>query len=106
MKTMTEIGLHKQAQRFVDSLARAEYELNGVTQSIDLFRKSVEGDVVKVFVFFDDSVAGEIGNVRLVDQDGDIVANAERTFVKPQSKGLYVVFKYRYSEMEVEGNAL
>lgn len=106
MKTMTDTGLRKQAQRFVDSLSHAEYELDGVTKRIDLFRTSVEGDLVKVFVFFDDAVAGEIGSVQLIDKDGDTVARAERSFIKPATKGLYVVFKYRYTEMEVEGIGL
>lgn len=106
MKTLTETGLRKQAKRFLDSLSHAEYELNGSVEQIALFRKSVEGDLVKVFVFFDDSIAGQIGSVRLIDVDGDIVANAERSFTKPQAKGLYVVFKYRYTEMEVEGIGL
>lgn len=103
--TLTETGLSKQAQRFIDSLAHATYELDGVTKTVNLFKTSVEGSTVKVYVYFDDSIAGEVKNVKLVDKDGDIVAHADRAFSKPLIKGLYVAFKYKFVEMEVENFA-
>jgi hypothetical protein len=102
MKTLTDVGIRKQAQRFIDSLSHATYELNGEEKQIDLFKTSVIGDEVKVYVYFDDSVAGEVGEVKLVDKDGDVIAHAVKSFSKPQIKGLYVVFKYRFVEVEVE----
>lgn len=104
MKTLTEVGINKQAQRFVDSLSHAAYEIGGVERTIDIFKTSIVGDTVKVFVYFDDSVDGEIGNVKLVDKDGDVVAKAESIFNKPRTKGLYIAFKYKFVEMEVEEN--
>ncbi|BFH10890.1 hypothetical protein WJ0W_007067 [Paenibacillus melissococcoides] len=103
MKTFTEIGLQKQLQRFADSLSHAAYQNSGETKRIDFMKLTAEGDTVRVYIYFDDSVAGQIGNVELIDHDGDIVARAEREFIKPASKGLYVAFKYRLIEMEVEG---
>lgn len=106
MKTLTQIGLNKQASRFIDSISHAEYTINGATGTIDIFKTSIEGDVVKIFVYFDDSVDGDVGNVKLVDKDGDVVAEAERTFNKPQTKGLYVAFRYKFTEMEVEASGI
>ena len=40
--------------------------------------------------------------MQLVDTDGDIIAQTERTFEKPPSKGLYVAFKYNIIEKETE----
>jgi len=102
MKTLTDVGIRKQAQRFIDSLSHATYELNSEEKQIDLFKAYVNGDEVKVYVYFDDSVAGEVGEVKLVDKDGDIIAHAVKSFNKPLIKGLYVVFKYRFVEVEVE----
>lgn len=102
MKTLTEVGLRKQAQRFSDSIAHASYDNDGVPKTIPIFNNIVEGDSVKIYVFFDDAVIGSVGNVQLVDKDGDVVAQSDRVFTKPKEKGLYIAFKYKYAEMEVE----
>lgn len=104
MKTLTEVGIAKQAQRFVGSLSHATFEIGGTQTNIDIFKTSIVGDTVKVFIYFDDTVDGEIGNIKLIDKDGDVVAIAERVFNKPRTKGLYVAFKYKFVEMEVEEN--
>lgn len=102
MKTLTEIGLRKQAQRFSDSISHASYDNEGAPKTIPIFNNIVENDSVKVYVFFDDAVIGNISNVKLVDKDGDVVAQSDRAFTKPKEKGLYIAFKYKYAEMEVE----
>lgn len=102
MKTFTEIGLQKQLKRFADSLSHATYQHSEATERIDFLKLTTEGNTVRVYIYFDDSVAGQIGNVELIDHDGDIIARAEREFIKPTNKGLYVAFKYRLVEMEVE----
>lgn len=103
MKTLTEVGLRKQAQRFSDSISHAAYmSEGGVPKTIPIFNNIVEGDSVKIYVFFDDTVVGSVSEVQLVDKDGDVVAESDRAFTKPKEKGLYVAFKYKYSEMEVE----
>ena len=59
-------------------------------------------DSAKVYVYFDDTIVGEVSDVQLVDKDGDVVASTDRVFEKPTGKGLYVAFKYKIEEMEVE----
>lgn len=102
MKTLTEVGLRKQAQRFSDSISHASYDNEGAPKTIPIFNNIVEGESVKIYVFFDDTVIGSVSNVKLVDKDGDVVAQSDRVFTKPREKGLYVAFKYKYAEMEVE----
>lgn len=102
MKTLTEVGLRKQAQRFSDSISHASYDNEGAPKTIPIFNNIVEGESVKIYVFFDDTVIGSVSNVKLVDKDGDVVAQSDRVFSKPREKGLYVAFKYKYAEMEVE----
>lgn len=102
MKTLTEKGILKHAQRFVDSIDHALYELDGEEKEIGIFKKQVEGkDTIKIYVFFDDGIVGDVGNVKLVDSDGDIVAESIKHYVKPSEKGLYIAFKYTYIEEEV-----
>ncbi|MPN05894.1 hypothetical protein SDC9_153148 [bioreactor metagenome] len=102
MKTLTETGLRKQAQRFADSISHASYDNEETQKTIQIFNSIVENDSVKIYVFFDDSIIGSVSNVKLIDKDGDIVAVTDRAFIKPREKGLYIAFKYKYAEMEVE----
>ena len=101
-KTLADIGIQKIAQRFVDSIDHAAYSLNGQPETAPPFRKLANASSAKVYVYFDDTVVGEVTDVRLVDSDGDVVASTDRTFIKPTGKGLYVAFKYSIAEMEVE----
>lgn len=102
-KTLKPIGINKIGQRFADSIDHAAYTLDGEPRTAPPFRKLVEDGVVKVYIYFDDTISGEVANVELVDTDGDVVASVEdRAFAKPPSKGLYVAFKYNIKEMEVD----
>ena len=77
------------------------YDLGCVCEE-EPFRKLVTADTVKIYIYFDDTVTGNVANVQLVDTDGDIVAQSDREFEKPPSKGLYVAFKYTIIEKETE----
>lgn len=101
-KTLTAVGIEKIGRRFADSIHHAAYTLNGEPKTVEPFRRLVEADAVKIYVYFDDTVTGTVGDVQLVDTDGDIVAASDRVFEKPQSKGLYIAFKYKILEKETE----
>ena len=59
----------------------------------------------RVYIYFDDTVIGDVAEVQLVDKDGDIIASAgERVFTKTPGKGLYIAFKYNILEVEVESS--
>lgn len=101
MKTLTQVGINKQLARLRDSLSHATYLLNGQPRQVNIFKIDLDQNLIKVFVYLDDTVSGTVSNISLVDKDGDVVALANRQFVKPQFKGLYSVFAYRFVEVEV-----
>ena len=101
-KTITSVGIEKIGRRFADSIDHAAYTPNGAPKTVKPFRKLVTADTVKIYIYFDDTVTGNVANVQLVDTDGDIVAQSDREFEKPPSKGLYVAFKYTIIEKETE----
>lgn len=101
MKTMTPVGISKQMNRFALSLSHATYELEGVETSIAFLGISTEGDTVKVSIYFDEVIVGEIGNIKLVDDEDDVVAHSTRIFIKPINKGLFTSFRYKLTEVEV-----
>ena len=94
-KTITAVGIEKIGRRLADSIDRAAYTLNGEPKTVEPFRRLVSADEVKIYVYFDDTVTGTVGDVQLVDTDGDVIAATDRVFEKPPSKGLYVAFKYK-----------
>lgn len=104
-KTLTDIGIQKIGQRFVDSVHHANYTLNGEPKTVPPFRTIVKGSDVRVYIYFDDTIIGDVSNVELVDKDGDVVATSDdKVFTKTPGKGLYVAFKYNVKEMEVESS--
>lgn len=101
MKTFTEVGINKQLTRLKDSLSHATYLLDGQEQQVNIFKTDIDQNLIRVFVYLDDTVSGTVSEISLVDTDGDVIALADREFIKPQSKGLYSVFAYRFVEVEV-----
>lgn len=100
--TLTDTALAKQAKRFSDSIDHATYTLNGASQTVAIFNKVTDGPIVKIFLHIDDAVTGTIANIQLIDTDGDVAAANARTIVKPGNRGLYLVFKYQFTEQEVD----
>ena len=62
-KTLTDIGIQKIGQRFVDSVDHAAFTLNGQPKTVQPFRKIVSGSDARVYVYFDDTVIGDVSNV-------------------------------------------
>lgn len=100
MKTLTPVGINKQLLRLRDSLAYATFLEGEVKKKVSIFKADVEGNKIKIYVYLDDSVIGEVEDISLVDKDGDIIAIAARTFTKPRTKGIYSVFAYTFVEVE------
>lgn len=102
MKTLTPLGLSKQMTRLADSLDHATYEHEGQIKTIEFTKElNVAEGTLKVMVVFGENISGQIGYVQLIDNDGDIVARADRVFIKPSGKSLYTAFRYKLTEMEV-----
>lgn len=100
MKTLTQLGIHKQLVRLRDSLAYATYLQTGQLKRVSIFKVDVTDNKIKIYVYLDDTVEGAVSDVSLVDKDGDVVAIAKREFTKPKTKGIYTVFSYTFVEVE------
>ena len=69
MKTLTPVGINKQLLRLRDSLAYATFLEGGVKKKVSIFKADVEGNKIKIYVYLDDSVIGEVEDISLVDKD-------------------------------------
>lgn len=83
-----------------DSLAYATFLEDGKLRKVSIFKVNVVENIIKIYVYLDDTVKGVVKDVSLVDEDGDIIAIAKREFTKPRTKGIYVVFVYKFVEVE------
>ena len=99
MKTLTDLALNKMANTYLDSLSHVLYKLDGVEKQIDFFKKKVDGNTVQAYVFFDENYKGKITDIRVIDKDGDIVAQDPKVYERVSAKALYVAFKHEFTEV-------
>ena len=99
MKTLTDLALNKMANNYLNSLSHVLYKLNGEDRRIDFFSKKVVGRMAQAYVFFDENYKGNITDIRVIDEDGDVVAVDNKVYERTTEKALYVAFKHEFTEV-------
>ena len=99
MRTLTDIALNKMANAYVNSLSHVVYKLNGEEKRADFFKKKVVGRTVQAYVLFDENYKGKITDIRVIDKDGDIVAQDPKVYERVSAKALYVALKHEVTEV-------
>ena len=99
MRTLTDLALNKMANYYLDSLSHVLYKLDGVEKQIDFFKKKVVGRTAQAYVLFDENYKGKITDIRVIDKDGDIVAQDPKVYERVSAKALYVAFKHEFTEV-------
>ena len=99
MKTLTDLGLNKIATRYKNNLSHVLYKLDGVEANTDFFKIEIKENTVLAYVFFDESYKGVISDIRVIDKDGDTVAEDKKIYERTVEKALYVVFKHEFVEV-------
>ncbi len=98
---MTSAKLAKIVSAFTDSIATtATYELDGVEQEAEV-TTAISGSTARSFVLIPATVSGTVGNIKLLDTDGDLVDTSTQSIVKPAGKKYYVAFLYAFALTEV-----
>lgn len=99
MKTLTSTGLNKMAMIYKNSLSHVLYKLDGIEKQTDFFKIEVIDNVVTAYIFFDENAIGTISEVRVIDKDGDTVAEDKKVYARVVEKALYIVFKHEFVEV-------
>ena len=99
MRTLTDLALNKMANHYLDSLSQVLYNLDGEEKRLEFFKKKVIGNTVNIYVFFDENYKGKITDIRVIDKDGDIVAQDSKVYERVSAKALYVAFKHEFTEV-------
>lgn len=96
---ITPDGIQEIAQSILDLVDYAEIELDGQTRQVELYRTSIDKDILKVFIMLDDTIVGEIKNIKLIGKSGKTLLENPQQIIKNATKGLLVVFSIKIVEV-------
>ncbi|WP_206458926.1 hypothetical protein [Anaerovorax sp. IOR16] len=96
---ITSNGFNKIANLIKETISHGTYQLNGSTKTTQIYKTSVEANVLKIYLYFDDVESGSFSKFQLVDTDGNVFAEKPDNISKPNTKGLLVLFKFTITEV-------
>ena len=77
----------------------AEIQIKEETKELQLYKTSIDKDTLKVFIMLDDTVVGDIKNIKLIGKSGNVLLENPQEIVKNATKGLLVVFSIKVVEV-------
>ncbi len=95
---ITTQGIEEIAQSIIDRVDHGSYDLEGVTNTTTIYKTSIEGDTVMIYLYLEDGVSGDLSNFKLISVTGNDFAIKPEIINKPDTKGLLVRFKFQVKE--------
>ncbi|WP_132995854.1 hypothetical protein [Sporanaerobacter acetigenes] len=96
---ITQEGIREIAQSILNLVDYAEVEMQEGTKQLQLYRTSINVDTLKIYVMLDDTVVGDIKNIKLISKSGKILLGNPQEIIKNATKGLLVVFSIKVVEV-------
>ncbi|MGG3677478.1 hypothetical protein ABEU95_12375 [Heyndrickxia faecalis] len=96
---ITSSGLVKFKQALINLLQQGQYTMDGKTYTTPIFKTTIDGDNVNVYLYLDDSVSGNITQVQLIDRDGAVFDTQTENISKPSINGLLITFTYNLKKV-------
>lgn len=96
---ITQDGIREIAQSILNLVDYAEVEMQEGTKQLQLYRTSINVDTLKIYVMLDDTVVGDIKNIKLIGKSGKVLLENPQEIIKNATKGLLVVFSIRVVEV-------
>ncbi|MGJ0848250.1 hypothetical protein ACR77J_16280 [Tissierella praeacuta] len=96
---ITPEGIQEIAKSILDLVDYAEIQIKEETKQLQLYRTSIDVDTLKVFIMLDDTVVGDIKNIKLIGKSGNVLLENPQEIVKNATKGLLVVFSIKVVEV-------
>ena len=95
---ITPQGIEEISQSILDLVSHGTYDLEGVTDTTTIYKTSIEGNTVMIYLYFEDGLSGNLSNFKLVSNSGNDFAVKPEVIEKPDTKGLLVRFKFEVRE--------
>lgn len=92
--SVTAQGLADIAGFIQGHIATGRYTMDGVTNDIPVYDTKLEGNVLKIFLLFDNTYEGNITQIQLIDKNGNVFDSEPDNIQKIDSKLLLVTFRY------------
>ena len=96
---ITTTGIQKFAKAMAGIVSRGTFTVSGNTINVPIHSTEVTGDTFQVNLYLDDTVVGTVTAAKLYDFEGTLLADRPDNIIKPASKGLLVVVKFKLSEV-------
>lgn len=97
---ITPEGIQEISQSILDLVDYAEVEMKEETKQLQLYRTSINIDTLKIFIMLDDTVVGDIQNIKLIGKSGNVLLENPQEIIKNATRGLLVVFSIKVVEVE------
>lgn len=98
MNTIPEAGMNEIREMFVDLTSHGSYEKDGVAQSADIYKSTVEGEKIALYLYIQGENTGQFTNFKLISKKGNPLALKVDTIEKHSTKGFLVKFSYKIRE--------
>lgn len=96
---ITDEGIQEIAKSILDLVDYAEVQMKTETKQLQLYRTSIDNDTLKIFIMLDDTIVGDIQNIKLIGKSGNILLENPQDIIKNATKGLLVVFSIKVVEV-------
>lgn len=96
---ITSEGIQEIAQSILDLVDYAEIQMTAETKQLQLYRTSIKTDTLKVFIMLDDTIVGDIQNIKLIGKSGNVLLENPQEIIKNATRGLLVVFSIKVVEV-------
>ncbi|NMH83258.1 hypothetical protein [Heyndrickxia coagulans] len=96
---VTGSGLIKFKNSLINLLREGRYTLDGKVYSIPIYKTSIDGDNINIYLYLDDTVSGHISQSQLIDRDGEVFDTQAENIDKPSINGLLISFTYNLKKI-------
>lgn len=95
---ITPQGIGEIAECILGLISHGTYDLDGVTNETVIYKTSIKGNQVMIYLYFEDGLSGNLSNFKLISVNGNEFAIKPEVIEKPNTKGLLVRFKFEVRE--------
>lgn len=95
---MTADGIKLIYDCIKDNVLKCQILINGSYKDVEIQKFEVTLDSIKVFVYLDEDVIGNITKYRLIMTNGKIFDERADAISKDNSRGLLTLFQYKIKE--------
>lgn len=96
---ITQDGLNFMYNTIKNNLYKAQVLVNGQYKDVNIQKVEVTTNSIKIFVYIDETITGQITQYRLITNDGKIFLTRNENITKDNTRGLLTVFEIKLQEV-------